>query len=164
MCVARSTTPNAGNKWALRQALFDALVDCWERGIGEDALQCVDGRIARIVSSLALLDWDERNWGVLRVEERRNEVFARAQRAIRAAAEEAAALPADNPLHAAGKAFLATNPAELAAAGEVDPAAEAEFVAATRARIGRVVDAYAGGRGGLHVAAGLKTEAMAAVF
>jgi hypothetical protein len=140
---ARAGDPrNRERRAQLQQAVFDALVSSWERGIGRDELQCVDGRIARYVGALALLDWDARNWGAQRLEDHKNEVFRRARATIRAAAGEAAASP-DARLQAVGRAYLAKSPRELAEAGEVDSCAEEEWAASVRARIEADVDAYA---------------------
>lgn len=162
---ARAGHPsNAPKAAALRQAIFDALVDSWEKGLQGDAIQCVDGRISRLLGALTLLDFDEATWGLKRLEQHRNEVFAAAQGAIRAAAEEAVQ-GHDPELRRVGRAFLASSPEELAAAGTADPAAEASFAASARARIEAVVDAHAAAHPlPPHVAEGLKKEATASLY
>lgn len=162
---------NAEKRSQLRQAAFDALVDCWERGIGVDQIQCVDGRIGRMLGALVWLDHDEANWQLRRLEQHKNEIFEEAARVIRAAAEEAAGQTADAGLRAAGLAYLASTPAELARAGVVDAAAERAWVEDTRARVALAVDARiaaleraAPGTVPAHAAEGIKKEALAALW
>lgn len=164
---ARADDPrNAPRRAQLRQAAFDALVDSWDRGIGAEHIQCVDGRISRVVGSLAWLDCDAQNWDVRRLEQHKNEVFTAAERVIKAAAEEAAAQDADPARRAVGRAYLAATAAELEAAGAVSPEAEAAWAAETRARIAAAVDEYAAAHPGAippHAVESLKVEAGAAL-
>jgi hypothetical protein len=161
---------NAAAAALIRQAVFDALHDCWEDGLGGRHVVCVNGRTSRLLSALVLLDWDHSNWELKKLEQFKNDIF---ERAAKLAAEEArvAAAGADPGLRAAGRAHLAATPAELAAAGEV-PEAAAEALAATmRAAIARMVDEYVadleamGMRGALpdYQIAAIKTDAQAAV-
>jgi hypothetical protein len=168
---ARAAHPsNAAQAGPLRQAVYDALVDCWERGIQGEKIQCVDGRIGRLLSALTLLDFDEATWGLKRLEQHKNEVYAEAQKVIREAAQEAAQ-GADPEMRRVGRGFLAATPAELAAAGTPSPAAEAAFLAATHARIEAMIDAHvaasehtAGGALPPHAVEGLKKEATASLY
>lgn len=161
---ARADDPrNAANAASLRQAAFDAMVDCWERGIGADAIQCVDGRISRFVGSLALLDWDQRNWDVLRLEEHKNAIFADAARVIRERAQVAA--ESDNPkVSAVGRSYLATTAADLV---DTDPDTEAAWQAETQKAITENIDKYVRGLDSgvipAHMVADIKKEAAAAV-
>ena len=119
---ARADDPrNAKQRDLMRQAVYDALVDSWERGgVGGEEIQCVDGRISRMVGSLTLLDWDTQNWEMRRLEQYKNDLFALAGRVIQAAARRAAEQDADEGLQKVGRSFLATSPAELRQIGDVD--------------------------------------------
>ena len=169
---ARSDHPtNRERQGLLRQAVYDALVDCWERGIQGDRIQCVDGRIGRLISSLTLLDFDERTWCMKRLEQHKNDVYAKTQQVIHAAASEAAAQAGDPALRKVGQSYLAATRAELEALGPIDPAAEAAFVAATHARIERMVDEHVAALDQIalgtippHAMEGLKREATASLY
>ena len=154
----------------MRQAAFDALVDSWERGIGGDKIQCVDGRIGRMLGSLVWLDHDENNWQMRRLEQHKNDIFSKAAEVIRAAAAEAAEQTADAALQAVGRSYLSSSSAELAQLGDVDADKERAWVEATRARIGRMVDDHVAALAReapdtvpKHAIAGVKNEAMAAL-
>jgi hypothetical protein len=57
LCVtwARSLIPeNAGNKDNIQEAIYLALVDCWEH----NQFVCMNGRIAKVLGSLAMVDHD----------------------------------------------------------------------------------------------------------
>jgi hypothetical protein len=161
---------NAANRTSLRQAAFDALVDSWGRGIGGDHIQCVDGRIGRMVGSLAWLDCDEGNWQMLRLEQHKNEIFGKAGQLIQQAAASAAEQADDAKLRAVGESYLATSVAELAKAGPVDAEVEKAWIVETQARIVEMVDEYAAGLDGSggaviskHALEGIKKEAAAAL-
>jgi hypothetical protein len=169
---ARSDHPsNRARQGLLRQAVYDALVDCWERGIQGDRVQCVDGRVGRLIASLTLLDFDERTWCMKRLEQHKNDVYAKTQQVIHAAAAEAAAQTGNPALRKVGQSYLAADAAELAALGPVDPAAEEAFVAATHTRIGRMIDEHVAALDQIalgtippHAMEGLKREACAALY
>ena len=121
--------------------MFDALYDCWEEGIAGRKIVCVNGRTSRILSALILLDWDEKNWEVKRLEQFKNEIFARAGAVIAAEAERAAQ-SADADMRQAGRAHLARTAAEIAAAGEAPADAQGRLADQMRAAIGAMVDAH----------------------
>ncbi|GFR88683.1 hypothetical protein ElyMa_002524100 [Elysia marginata] len=161
---------NAGRRKKMRQACYDALVDSWERGIGGDVIQCVDGRISRMLGSLSWLDCDERNWEMRRFEQHKNEIFEKAAEIIKASAAEAANQNEDAALKRVGRSYLATTQAELAQIGAVDVAKEKDWIAATRVRIGQMVDQYAAtldqtapGTVPKHAIGGIKKEACSAL-
>jgi hypothetical protein len=168
---ARGDDPlNSERRGPMRQAAFDALVDSWERGIGGDKIQCVDGRIGRMLGSLVWLDHDENNWQMRRLEQHKNDIFSKAAEVIRAAAAEAAEQTADAALQAVGRSYLSSSSAELAQLGDVDADKERAWVEATRARIGRMVDDHVAALAReapdtvpTHAIAGVKNEAMAAL-
>jgi hypothetical protein len=165
-----SAPANFANREALRQAFFDALVDCWEPAIGGERIQCVDGRIGRLVGSLVLLDADPLSSEVHRLEHHKNAVFVAVQERIRAAAE-AAAVSANPAQRAVGRAWRATTKSEMDAEGALDPAAEAAFIEQTREAVVRTVEDYSERANRIvpntipgHVLEGLKREASAAVY
>jgi hypothetical protein len=132
---------NAANKDALRQALFDSLLDAWEDTPMGRQIVCVTGRTARILSSLVLLDYDERNWVVKRLEQFKNDIFERARAVIAKLAEEAA--NSDDPSRAAaGRAYLAKTAEEMNAVGEVDEASTEALSRSMREAVGAMVDEY----------------------
>ena len=59
----------------MKQALYDALFDCWGRGIGKDILVCPNGQIAILVGMLAAVDFDERTWNIQRTEHIKNSIY-----------------------------------------------------------------------------------------
>jgi hypothetical protein len=166
----RASDPrNSAAAAPIRQAVFDALVDCHEEGVLTRHIVCVNGRTSRLLSALVLLDWDQRNWELKKLEQFKNDIFERAAAVVAAEARRAAA-SADPAVSAAGKAHLATTAAELAAAGATDAASDA-LAAAMRAAIASMVDGYvadleaSGMRGALpdYQIAAIKTDAQAAV-
>jgi hypothetical protein len=77
---------NRDTKKQLRQAIFDALFDCWEEGIIGKHIVCVTGRITKVLSALTLLDWDEKNWEFKRLEQIKNDIFVKTAKVIEAEA------------------------------------------------------------------------------
>lgn len=160
---------NSDRKSLLRQAIYDALVDSWEQGLGGEKIQCVDGRISRVLGALTLLDWDKQNWEMRRLEQYKNDIFTLAAETIRVAAVEAAQSD-DTALQTIGRAYLANSTAELARAGPIDPAKEKEWMTETRARVSQAIDDYlasldAGVPDAVpkYMIEGIKTEALAAL-
>ncbi len=170
---SRADAPrNAENRGKLRQAVFDALVDAWKPSHGAEspAVQCVNGRTARVLGALSLLDWDKENWDVKRLEQLKNDVFAQTRALIDAKATEAAASP-EPGLRAVGRAFLAKTPQELVQAGAVRPEDEEAFKEQLRAAIEKMVDDFARARnqetpGAIpdYMVQPIKIEAMAAII
>lgn len=161
---------NADRRDKMRQASYDALVDSWGRGIGGDQIQCVDGRIGRMLGSLSWIDCDENNWEMRRLEQHKNEIFEKVAGVIKASAAEAASQDGDAALKRVGLSYLATTQAELAQIGTVDPAKEKDWIAATRERIGRMIDDHcasldraAPGTVPKHAIQGIKKEACSAL-
>jgi hypothetical protein len=84
---ARSYHPsNAGNAQKMRAALFDALADCSTEGLNGQKIMCVNGRVSRIIGSLAMLDFDEDTWNVSREEDIRNDILKVAADTLNSAA------------------------------------------------------------------------------
>ena len=161
---------NSQRASALRQAAFDALVDSWQPGLSGERIQCVDGRISRLLGSLATLDFDEKNWDMRRLEQYRNDVFSLAAEEIRSAAAEAASQTDDQRLQVIGRAHLALTPAELAAVGDVDEDEEKRWLARVAQRVSRAVDQHIAdvnqrvpGAIPSHVSGGIKKEALSAL-
>jgi len=68
--------PNNNNKInELKQALYDALFDCWNRGVGTFIPYCNNGQIAILVGMLAINDFDERTWNIQRTELIKNDIY-----------------------------------------------------------------------------------------
>ena len=59
----------------LKQAMYDALFDCWNRGVGIFIPYCNNGQIAILVGMLALNDFDERTWNIQRTELIKNDIY-----------------------------------------------------------------------------------------
>jgi hypothetical protein len=161
---------NAPRRQQLQRALFDALYDCWEDGIVGRSIVCVNGRVSRILSSLILLDWDERNWSVKKLEQFKNDIFAGAARAIDAEASRAAESH-DAEERRAGRAYLARSAEEARAVGPVPKEAEEALAQRMRVAVSAMVDEYveglekAGVSGAVpnYMVEAVRQEAMAAV-
>ena len=153
----------------MRQAAFDSLYSCWENGITGRKIVCVNGRTSRMLSSLVLLDFDERNWAIATIEQLKNDIFAACRLVIDQEAQKAAA-STDPNMRKAGLAQLAKTPDELTALGPIDPAANEQFIKLTQAAIARMVDVetarmneHADGAISQPMIEGIKSEAIAAV-
>ena len=59
----------------LKQAMYDALFDCCNRGVGVFIPYCNNGQIAILVGMLALNDFDERTWNIQRTELIKNDIY-----------------------------------------------------------------------------------------
>ena len=161
---------NSKHRDLMHQASYDALVDSWERGMGSDKIQCVDGRISRMIGSLTLLDWDENNWKMRRLEQHKNDIYTLVAETIRTAATEAADQDADAALQTIGRSYLATSQAELSQIGEVDDAKEKAWIDTIKVRASQVIDTHLAeldlvtpGVIPKHVVDGIKMEALAAL-
>ena len=161
---------NADNSHKMRQAAYDALVDSWGTGFGGEIIQCVDGRISRMLGSLSWLDHDERNWDMRRLEQHKNDIYSLAAEVIRSAEVEAAEQNGNPELQKVGKAYLATTAAELSQIGPLNDTTEKAWISATRERVARAIDAHiaelnerAPGVIPGHAINGIKMEALAAL-
>ena len=56
-------------------AMYDALFDCWNRGVGTFIPYCNNGQIAILIGMLALNDFDERTWDIQRTELIKNDIY-----------------------------------------------------------------------------------------
>lgn len=138
----RSTDPkNAAVRNKMRTAVFDALYDCWETGIMDRNIVCVNGRTSRILTALILLDWDERNWEVKKLEQFKNDIFAEAANVIKLEAT-AASRSLDTDQRRAGLQYLAQSLVELNAIGTVSDTAVAELAEKMRTAISMMVNTY----------------------
>ena len=139
---ARADHPkNAARRDLLRQAAFDALVDSWEQGLSGGAIQCVDGRISRMLGSLTLLDFDRRNSEMRMLQTYKNAIFARTGALIDKAYADIAR--SDDPaLRKIAEHFDADSLAQLEAIGEPDPAVKKRFLEALESQIEAMIDAY----------------------
>jgi hypothetical protein len=59
----------------LKQALYDALFDCWNRGVGTFIPYCNNGQIAILAGMLTINDFDERTWDIQRTELIKNDIY-----------------------------------------------------------------------------------------
>jgi hypothetical protein len=132
---------NAAVRGQMRQAVFDALYDCWEEGVTGRKIVCVNGRISRLLSALILLDWDKRNWEVKKLEQFKNDIYAAAAAVIAAEAEQAAN-SSDPDMRRAGRLHLARSAAEATAIGEPPKAVSDQLAEKMRTAIGAMVDSY----------------------
>ena len=60
----------------LKQALYDALFDCWNRGVGTFIQYCNNGQIAILAGMLAINDFDDRTWDIQRTELIKNDIYS----------------------------------------------------------------------------------------
>ena len=164
---ARADDPaNAKNKDKMRQAAYDALVSSWDTALGDDEIQCVDGRISRMVGSLALLDHDETNWNVQRLEEHRNHIYEQTAEVIRLRAQKAVASP-DQHVRSVGLTYLAKTADDLRAVGEIPEDVTARWEDGTRREIEKMIDGYVAGLDpgtiAEHTVDRIKKEAISAI-
>jgi len=59
----------------LKQAMYNALFDCWNRGVGTFIPYCNNGQIAILIGMLTLNDFDERTWDIQRTELIKNDIY-----------------------------------------------------------------------------------------
>jgi hypothetical protein len=148
---------NAANSRLMKEALVTALAGCIRP---DGSMECVGGRIVHILGSLVMLDFDPANWNCARLEQIKNDIFAKTSQTITAEAELAAKSP-DPALSAVGRSYLGAQSQPL------DPAVAAKFTEDLRAAVGRMVDGEIAKLGTIITpqhAAGIKTEALAAVI
>ena len=108
---------NNETKKQLRQAIFDALFDCWEEGIIGKHIVCVTGRVTKLLSALTLLDWDEKNWEFKRLEQIKNDIFVKTAKVI--TDEATIASKSDDPdIKNAGLSYLGSDTEASEAAEE----------------------------------------------
>ncbi len=106
---------NSANKLELQQSIIDSLNDCVENG----GVVCPTGRSHKILGSLVLLDYDESNWNINRLEHHKNEILKETKNVIHRLAKVLSTDP-DEKLRKVGKSYLANTKEELDAIGEID--------------------------------------------
>jgi hypothetical protein len=111
----------------LRQAVYDALFDCYEDTLFGRDIVCVNGRVSRILSSLVLLDYDQRNWEIKKLEQFKNDIYARTHAIIKKIAKKASK-SGDRGMQLAGLLYLAESADDVKKIGEV-PAEDQERLA-----------------------------------
>jgi len=144
-CLARiwlrTTDPkNSDVRVKLRQATFDALYDCWEDGMTSHIV-CVNGRTARILSVLTLLDHDKRNWEIKKFEQFKNDIFIKAAKVIEMEAEDAIK-STDTNMQQAGKLWRAKTAAEFKLIGDVPEIYQEQLADKMRNSIDKMVYDY----------------------
>jgi len=104
---------NANNKELMKQSIFDNLLDSWEiDAFGVENIVCVTGRATRMLGSLVMLDFDEKNWEVKKFEEFKNDIFNKVKNIIMEQAK--LATESNNiDMQNAGKTYLATTSEEF---------------------------------------------------
>jgi hypothetical protein len=125
----------------MRQAIFDALYDCWENGMFGRHIVCVNGRTSRILSSLILLDWDKRNWEVKKLEQFRNDIYAKTHELINEEAKRATK-SADNDIRRAGALYLAKSNEEVKRIGVIPQIALDTLAQSMRTATIKMIDDY----------------------
>jgi hypothetical protein len=142
---ARAHHPkNTEKTQAILQALFDALFDCWENGVaGHRDIVCINGRTSRVLSSLVLLDFDQRMWNVQTLEETKNTIFTLVRDMVKARAMEVMDDNKTEPVtQQVAKSYLATTVEEMDQIGELDPDAEEQFRTFLETEIDALIDNY----------------------
>jgi len=159
----RSYHPNNKNvKDKILQSIFDSLFDCWEEGLIDRKIVCVNGRTSRILSSLILLDFDERNWEVKRLEQLKNDIYKKTSRLIE---EEAVnATKSDNIfMQNAGKLYLAKSIEDYNNITEISDDVNEELANIIRNSIENMVRKTASGQVPDYILKTIIEEAKAAV-
>ncbi|MCK4968611.1 MAG: hypothetical protein KAS12_06150 [Candidatus Aenigmarchaeota archaeon] len=82
---------NTKNETLIKEAVIDNLANCWENG----TIVCMNGRCNRILSSLVLLDFDDKMGKIQTTEQYKNEVYDLAKKTFDG--EIIAAKHTDNP-------------------------------------------------------------------
>jgi hypothetical protein len=79
---------NVANKTLMQEAIVDALIDATE--VKPDALKpvCINGRVARVLNSLTLLDYDARVGGAMTYEAYRNQILQETKEIINLTTEK----------------------------------------------------------------------------
>lgn len=122
---------NGANRDNIKQAIFDALVDCWK---GSESIVCANGRASRIIGALVLLDHDERNWEIEKIENYKNEIFNETRIIIQNEAIKASTSD-DIKMINVGKSYM-----ENAPDIETDAETELLFIDATNKKIVEMID------------------------
>jgi hypothetical protein len=157
---ARSQDPrNEANSFKIRQAIFDALVDSWVPGMAGPQIACVNGRCSRILGALCLLDFDEQNWNVFRLEQITNDLIERAKQIIIDVAIENLQ-SSDSEICKAAKSYLATTKSELQVIGDIDEHKNEEFINIIRKKLISMIDDE---NLPPHAVAGIKKDILAAL-
>ena len=94
---------NIKNRNKLLQALSDALVDCYQH----DHVECVTGRVSRILGCLTLLDFDKACWEINRTEHMQNEAIDEIKVALIRKQEELSKIGDTTGIRNAAKTYLA---------------------------------------------------------
>ena len=156
---------NEKNKEDMRQAVFDALYDCWEdSGMMGRHIVCVNGRTSRILGSLALLDWDEQNWNVKKLEQFKNDIYELAGQVIKNTAEDQYK-NGTSGMKLAAKSYVEDN-SDVVIEEEPDPEDENKLMELMKSNIVKMIDDYVEKSNGAipnYMIDTIKREAQAAV-
>ena len=125
---------NSSNALNMKEALIHALKDCVEH----DNVVCVNGRIAQIFGSLVLLDYDKRNWGILKLEQHKNEIYQLAANLIKESINKRVSICVGDDKIAA-QAYQAQNANDLS---YVNPVAEEKLKVELKGELLDMIDNY----------------------
>lgn len=139
---SRANIPeNAANRDNIKQAVFDALYDCWETVYTGREIVCATGRTLRLISALTTLDHDNRNWEMTVMDEHKNEIMELVGvRIIDVAKREKT--NADPDIKRAAYYYLAETKEQLDAVGDVSEEAEEKLFNIMKQEVEDVITKY----------------------
>lgn len=128
------------DKKTMITALSDNLKNCVENG----NVVCVTGRVARIISTLILLDFDENNWNMKLVDDYKEEILNKTKNII----QEIATLALNTDLDKYAKEYLTTErePTDLVSIPEISGNSEEDLVNIMKKCVIEMIDEYGTGR------------------
>lgn len=121
---------NKDNAELMRGAIVDALADCME----DNGTVCINGRTARVLNSLTLLDYDPAMSGAKTYEAYKNQIYQETKDIISDEVQKAKNSP-DDKLRAVGESFEGKNV-------EIDEQTERIFIETVKNEISLNIDHY----------------------
>jgi len=143
LCLVWSRAAKADNSKEMKQAIFDALYDCWEVEYNGRNIVCATGRALRVIGALATLDKDQRNWNISTLEEHKNDILRMVGVKIIEVAKELRDSE-DAELRKSAFYYLAETPAQLAEIGEPSEAGDKKLNELMIAAIDETISKYMG--------------------
>ena len=128
------------DKKTMITALSDNLKNCVENG----NIVCVTGRVARVISTLILLDFDENNWNMKLVDDYKEEILNKTKNII----QEVATLALNTDLDEYAKEYLTEErePTDLISIPEIKGNTEEDLVNIMKKCIVEMIDEYGTGK------------------
>lgn len=128
------------DKQTMLESLTDNLKNCVENG----NIVCVTGRVARIVSTLILLDFDENNWNMKLVDDYKAEILNKTKNII----QEVATLALNTDLDEYAKEYLTLErePTDLVSVPEIIGNSEEDLVNIMKKCIIEMIEEYGTGK------------------